>query len=202
MSSARRTWIVCCLVIGVAGCSKIMGPKASAPLPAYPDGPAGLQAMFTDVLAAAKDDDRARVHDIFQSLKLTRPELDQLFGAAPARELAHGYDEMMATLIHRGAVELVGMVYEKKYDTVEVIDNPLGLPPGTEGPLRAEDAALSAAMVQHPHLYAVRLRKQREALGTRYDFFFFQDGHWRTGNQLGKLLAKRQAELTAPPPPR
>jgi hypothetical protein len=205
-------WLVFAAPLGLAACSRIMGPKASQPVPSYPDGPAGLEAMFRDVLTAAKADERERVHDYFQSLKMTPSELGTLFGPQAA-ELQKPYDDMMATLIHRGAVELVGIVYEKKYDTVEVV--PMTLPalsdlaqpaggaaapaPGSTAAPRPEDLALARALVAHPTLYSVRFKKNGEALGNRYDFLFYVDGHWRTGNQLGKILARRAAELTAAP---
>jgi hypothetical protein len=196
--------------LGLSACSKIMGPKASAPVPSYPDGPSGLEAMFRDVLTAAKADERERVHDYFQSLKMSPTELAMLFGAQAA-ELQKPYDDMMATLVHRGAVELVAIVYEKKYNAVEVV--PMTLPDpalvtsgsavGPRAPApRPEDLALAHALVSHPTLYSVRFKKNDEALGTRYDFFFYVDGRWRTGNQLGRILARRAAELTPGPAPR
>jgi hypothetical protein len=219
--------VVCLLGVTsvLGGCSKIMGPKASEPVPSYPEGPAGLEAMFRDVLTAAKADERERVHDYFQSLKMTPAELVALFGPQ-ANELQKPYDDMMATLIHRGAVELVAIVYEKKYDTVEVM--PM-VPPDlsdradradrpdqpdqigraqpaapSAGPKpasvpRPEDVALARALVAHPTLYSIRFKKNGETLGNRYDFFFYVDGRWRTGNQLGKVLARRAAELTDAP---
>lgn len=168
------------------------------PIPLYPDGPAGLEALFTDVLTAAKKDDRDRVHDLFESLKMSPTELSALFGARTA-SVQKPYDDMMATLIHRGAVELVAMVYEKKYDTVEVGTMDLG---PEIGPARAEDQALRQALVQRPPLYFARLKRGADAAGTRYGFLFYRDGKWRTGNLLGKVLAKQDAELTAPAPHR
>ena len=175
------------------GCGKLLGPKEARPIASYPDGPAGLEAFFRDVLASAQADDREQVHALFQSLKMSRAELDRLFGARAA-ELAHPYDELMATLMHRGAVELVALVYEKKYDAVEVLPLTLPAPPD-----RLDLVALDRALVERPPLYSVRFKKRGEALGTRYDFFFYTGGKWRTGNQLGKVLAKREAELTPPP---
>lgn len=179
-------------ILALSGCGKLLGPKGPQPVKAYPDGATGLQAMFKDVLDLAKADDRERVHDYFSSLKMTPAELQALFGPQ-ANELQRPYDDMMATLMHRGAVELVATIYEKKYDTVEV--QPMALP-------AAEDAALQHALVSHPTLYSVRFKKNGESLGTRYDFMFYSEGHWRTGNQLAKLLARRAAELTTAPPTR
>jgi hypothetical protein len=198
---------LCAGILIASGCGKLLGPKTGEPLPSYPDGPAGLQAMFNEVLTAAKRDERERVHQYFAALKMTPAELGQLFGPQ-SKQLEKPYDDMMATLMHRGAVELVAVVYEKKYDTVEII--PVTLPPPdaavSTAPLqpgaKPEEVALAKALIAHPQLYAVRFKKDKEALGTRYDFMFYTDGHWRTGNQLGKLLARRAAELTAAPPAR
>jgi hypothetical protein len=189
-----------------------MGTKHEAqPVPSYPDGADGLQQLFADVLKAGQADDRDRVRELFQSLKMTRPELDGLFGARAA-ELASPYEEMMSSLMNRGAVELVALIYEKKYDEVEVrplsLEVPLAdgttLAPGERvyGPLpRADEAALARDLVRRPPLYTVGLRKHGAIGGSRYNFFFYSGGHWRTGNELGKLLAKRD-DLTSSAPPR
>lgn len=211
MPSTRALALVVLLAGGgavvVGGCSRIMGTTTvSEPISRYPDGPSGLKQLFEDVLKAAKADDRPRVHDLFQSLKMSRGELDGLFGARAA-ELASPYEEMMATLIHRGAVEIVAVIYEKKYDTVEVVPVELSLSgpdagEPTYGPLpRPDDAALARNLRSPPPIYAVRLTKRGEPGATRYNFLFFSDGHWRTGNELGRLLAKRD-DLTGSPSPR
>ena len=184
----------CGAALCVAGCSRIMGTAAKAggePIPDYPEGPTGLEALFTDVLNAAKTDDRDRVHDLFQSLKMSNDDLTALFGAR-SPSLQKPYDEMMASLIHRGAVEIVAVIYEKKYDTVEVVPIDVAKP-------RAEDAPLVAAMVDHPPLYAVRFKRAGQPLGTRYDFMFYRGGKWRTGNQLGRIIAKADAKPDAKP---
>jgi hypothetical protein len=185
--------VLCSLAVAaLGGCGKLLGPKASRPVPSYPDGPAGLEAFFRDVLTAAKADERERVHDYFATLKMTPEELRRLFGDR-ATQLEKPYEDMMASLIHRGAVEIVAVIYEKKYDTVEVIPSSPSEPP--LGP------ALGTALVQRPPLYAVRLKKAGETLGTRYDFFFYSDGRWRTGNQLAKVITKQLAsEKPAAPP--
>ena len=174
----------------VGGCGKLLGPK-EATVRAYPDGPAGLEEMWKDVLASSQRDDREQVHAIFQSLKMPRKDLDMLFGPRAA-DLAVAYDDMMASVIHKGAVDIVAVIYEKKYDRVQVF--PMQFPDATVGEARgvhAEDIALARNLVAHPPLYSVRLKKGDDALGTRYDFFFYSDGHWRTGNQIGKIIAKR-----------
>jgi hypothetical protein len=176
-----------------------MGPKAPAPVPSYPDGAVGLEAMFRDVLTLAKADERERVHDYFKSLKMTPAELERLFGARAA-ELAAPYDEMMATLMHRGAVELVGVIYERKYDQVEVV--PMTLPTPEDTTASPELRALARALIARPPLYSVRFKQAQKPQATRYEFFFYSDGRWRTGNFLGRVLAKRDAELTAAPTPR
>jgi hypothetical protein len=196
-----RLALLLCALTALGGCGKLLGPKESRPVPSYPDGAAGLEAFFRDVLAAAKADERERVHDYFAALKMTPEELRGLFGERAA-SLEKPYEDMMASLMHRGAIEIVAVIYEKKYDTVEVISSSPNEPP--LGP------ALGPALVRSPPLYAVRLKKAGEALGTRYDFFFYSNGRWRTGNQLAKVIAKQgpapaaaqQLPLTGPPPAR
>jgi hypothetical protein len=174
----------------LASCGELLGPK-EAVVRAYPDGVAGLQQMWDDVLHSAQTDDREMVHAIFKSLKMTRPELDRLFGPRAA-ELAVPYDEMMASFMYRGSVDIVATIYEKKYDRAEIIH--MLLPDATVGDapaVRADEMALARTLVWRPPLYSVRLKKDDEALGNRYDFLFYDEGHWRTGNQIGKVIAKR-----------
>ena len=173
------------------GCAKLMGyshgdggTKAKDPIPAYADGPDGLKALFTDVLEAAKKDDRDRVHDLLATTVLTDDELHQLFGPR-SDALLPRYHKLMETLVNRGAVEMVAQVYERKYDTVEV------LPIETPGPIvnsTPADRAVGAALQKPLKIYSVRFKKAGDTRGMRYDFFVYMNGHWRTGNQLGQYL--------------
>jgi hypothetical protein len=176
-----------CLLL-LAGCSKLMGyadgGRARDPIPQYADGPDGLKALFSDVLDAAKKDDRERVHDLLASLVMSDDELAQLFGPRAAL-LAPRYHKLMETLVHRGAIELVAQLYERKYDSVEV------LPIEMTGPIvnaTPADRAIGRALVAPLPIYAVRLKKAGESRGLRYDFFFYKNGHWRSGNQIGQYL--------------
>jgi hypothetical protein len=168
-------------VLLASGCSRIMGTsdagRAAEPIRQYPDGADGLKALFSDVLDAARKDDRQRVHDLLASLIMTDEDLRALFGAQGA-ELKGRYVKLMETLVNRGAVELVAQVYERKLDTVEVL------------PMEGEVAqAIARAAVQPLKLYSVRIRRAADDKGLRYDFFLYRDGKWRTGNLLGKYLA-------------
>jgi hypothetical protein len=171
--------LVCALVL-LAGCSRLLGTSdaggSSAPIKAYPDGEAGLKELWTDVLEAARKDDRGRVHDLLATTFMTDDDLKDLFGPERAAELAGRYHGLMATMINRGAIELVAQVYERKYDDVEVV-------PYT-------DAALAGALKMPVAMYSVRIKKGADALGLRYDFFVYRRGKWLTGNQLAKYLAK------------
>src|SRR5256885_3985274 len=99
------------------GCSRILGTtdagSSPAPIRQYPDGADGLTQLFTDVLDAARKDDRGRVHDLLATTLMTDDDLKDLFGDASARELAGRYHALMATLVNRGAIELVAQVYER-----------------------------------------------------------------------------------------
>src|SRR5262249_26511274 len=92
------------LAIALAGCSRrpLEGEVAT-----YPDGATGLEALFSDVLEAARRDDRGRVHDLFAGTLMNQADLEALFGAERARALWPYYQGLMGTLINRGAVELV-----------------------------------------------------------------------------------------------
>jgi hypothetical protein len=174
-----------------AGCAKLLGysnddggRKPKDPIPAYADGPDGLKALFTDVLEAAKKDDRDRVHDLLATTVMTDDELHQLLGAR-SEALLPRYHKLMETLVNRGAVEMVAQVYERKYDTVEV------LAIETSGPIVNSTPAdrVAAAALQKPvKMYSVRFKKAGDTRGMRYDFFVYLNGHWRTGNQLGQYL--------------
>jgi hypothetical protein len=172
------------LVLGVLFYAKLRlsSPHAAA-LPHYPDGPNGLKALFTDVLKAADDTDRDRVHDLMASTFMSDDDLRALFGPRAA-ELAPHYHSMMETMVNRGSIELVVQVYERKLDTVEIIP----IDP-TAASARDTDKAIARALVTPLKIYDVRLRRAADHKGLRYDFFFYRNGHWLTGNQLGHVLA-------------
>ena len=196
MSRAQLLLVV--FISLACGCSRIMGPKPPAPIPSYGDGEKGLAAYGKDVLAAAKAGECERIHELFASLAMTRAELDLLFGARAA-ELAPPYGEMMDTLTHLGAVDLCALVYERKYDLVETLpvlldDFPIG-PRFPHSPVYA-DEALARSLVTRPRIYKLRFAKKGQEKSTTYDFFWFHDDRWRSGNLLGYLLDKRDLQLT------
>ena len=154
----------------------------------YPDGAEGLRTLYADVLEAARRDEREKVHALLATLIMTDTELTTLFGDDAT--LRTRYHSMMETLIHRGAVELVGQVYERKLDDVSVVEVDLSAKTATP-----EERAVAAALKQPVTMYSVRIKKKSDDRGLRYDLFFYFGGHWRTGNQLGKFL------LPPPKPP-
>jgi hypothetical protein len=175
------------LVAATPACSRIMGYSDAghaAPIRDYPDGADGLKALFTDVLEAARKDDRDRVHDLLASTILSDEDLTALLGAQ-GTQLQARYHALMATLANRGAVELVAQIYERKYDTVEV----LAIDPQAKD-ARPEDRAVAAALTAPTPIYSVRIRRATDDKGLRYDFFVYRRGKWLTGNQLGKFLGK------------
>jgi hypothetical protein len=175
------------VAVVAAGCSRIMGTSGehvARPIPAYGDGRDGLGALFGDVLAAAQKDDRERVHDLFASTLLSDEELGRLLGSA-APPLLERYHAMMAAMINRGAIELVAQVYERKYDAVEV----MAIDPAARD-ARDQDRAAAQALVTPRPIYSVRIKKAGESRGLRYDFWIYLDGHWKTGNLLGRALAE------------
>jgi hypothetical protein len=182
----RLVWIGV-LAVGLAGCAKLMGygdgGQKTTPLRQYPDGADGLRQFASDVLDAAKKDDRDRVHDLLANTIMTDQQLGELLGAQ-AGELTDRYHKLMETLVNRGAVELVAQVYERKLDTVEVTAVDAKAKDAT-----AEERALAAVMQPNVPVYSVRFKKTGDARGLRYDFFVYRGGKWVTGNQIAKYLS-------------
>lgn len=167
------------LVLLACACHRRHAPD----IPHYPDGAAGLKALWTDILDAARKDDRERVHDLMASTLLSDAELGRLLGAHAAA-LTPRYHQIMGTLVNRGALDLVGQVYEHKLDTVDVQPD--------------ENEAHVRAILTAPHaLWSARVRKSTDKLGLRYDGYLYLDGRWRTLNQLDKFVVEPGA-LSAP----
>ena len=160
-------------LVWVAGCARHSSGSFFV-APQYPDGPAGLTQLWTDILDAAKGDERERVHDLMATTFMSDAELTRLFGDKTP-PLVPRYHQLMGTLVNRGAVELVANVFDRKYDAIDVISD-------------ENDAPLTAALVEPHPLYSVRVHKASEPRGLRYDAFFYLDGKWRTANQLGKFV--------------
>jgi hypothetical protein len=169
----RRAVVALLMVMVAAGCSRRSSGKDFVP-PHYPDGAAGLQQLWGDILEAARKDDREHVHDLMATTILSDEELRRLLGPR-AEALLPRYHQLMAAMVNRGAVELVGQIYEHKYDAVETFAD-------------ENDAAVAAALIEPHPLWSVRVRKAAESRGLRYDCFLYLDGRWRTGNQLGKFI--------------
>ena len=172
------------LALSTGGCKRLLGfsdAGEASPIKHYADGPDGLRELWGDVLEAAKKDERERVHDLMATMILSDAELSELFGAKAA-DLTPRYHTLMGTLVNRGAVEFVAQVYERKLDTVDVI----AVDP-TAPDAGAEDKAL-APLKLPIKWYSVRIRRATDQRGLRYDFFFYKNGRWVTGNQLGKYV--------------
>jgi hypothetical protein len=181
-----RLALLLVLLLPAGGCKRLLGyaDGGAEAIRHYPDGPDGLREYWSDVLQAARRDERERVHDLLAASMLRDDELAALFGPAAA-ELQPRYHVMIGTLVNRGAVEFVAQVYERKLDTVEV----LAVDPAAPG-ASAEDRALATALKVPLKWYSVRVRRAADQKGLRYDFFFYWNGRWATGNQLGKYAGK------------
>jgi len=160
------------LLLSLAACKQNRSPRVYIQ-PHYAAGADGLRALWSDVLDAAKKDDRDRVHDLMATTLLSDAEMKRLLGAK-ADPLLPRYHMLMGNLINRGSVELVANVYEHKYDAVDAF--------------AADDPAVATALVEPHELFAARVRKQNEERGLRYDGYFVLDGTWKTVNQLGKFI--------------
>ena len=136
-----RRFVVALLLL--AGCSRHSSQRVYVQ-PHYAQDASGLRALWRDILDAAKNDDRDRVHDLLATTLLSDADMKRLFGAK-ADALLPRYHQLMGNLINRGAVELVANVYEHKYDAVDAF--------------AAEDPALAAALVEPHPLFAARVRK-------------------------------------------
>lgn len=180
----RVAVVLVAIALALAGCSRRRS-HAELVQPHYSDGADGLKAMWSDILDAAKKDDRERVHDLLATTLLTDGEMRRLLGAK-ADALLPRYHQIMGTLINRGAIELAGNVYEHKYDAVDAFP--------------AEDDKLAAALVEPHALYGARVRKATEQRGLRYDGFLYLDGRWKTLNQLGKFIDVVAPAAPAAPP--
>ncbi len=168
----RLAPVVCALAaaLAAAGCTR---HRPFVP-PHYPDGAPGLQQMWSDILDAAKKDDRERVHDLLATTLLGDDEIRRLFGAR-GDALLPRYHQLMGTLINRGGIDLVGQVYDHKLDAVDAFPDDA-------------DENLTTAMVEPHPLWSARVRKSTDTKGLRYDAFLYVDGRWKTLNQLGKFV--------------
>lgn len=198
-----RGWIGRRLVVGLglfvvlAGMLSCKRPPPEPLVKAgmYQSSPEELERLWHDILAACKADDRNRVHELMRSFVMTQPELTSLLGPTQGSALWARYQAMLGSLVNAGAVELVAHVYEKKYDDISVtrVDQ-LPVAEQTE-----TDRAVSAALLNKPPIYTVRVKRKTEAKGLRYDFFVYLGGYWRSGNLLGKFLPPVPAPRPTPP---
>lgn len=168
------------------GCKQHAGPRVYVQ-PHYAATADGLRGLWTDILDAAKQDDRDRVHDLMASTLLSDADMKRLFGPK-ADALLPRYHMLMGTLINRGSVELVANVYEHKYDAVDAFP--------------ADDPAIAAALVEPHPLFAARVRKASEERGLRYDGYFVLDGTWKTFNLLGKFIDVVEPSAPKTPAPK
>jgi hypothetical protein len=166
------------LVLGLAlcalACSRHGASHQPFVQPQYADGADGLKAMWSDILDAARKDDRERVHDLLATTLLSDDEMRRLFGPK-ADALLPRYHQLMGTLINRGAVEFVAQVYEHKYDTIDAFPDD-------------NSAAVPAALVEPHALWSARVHKATETRGLRYDGYLYIDCKWKCLNQLGKFI--------------
>ena len=173
--------LVLCVVLGA--CQKAPDVPVGTPPPPpkdYVANPDGLRAIWSDVLTAARADERQKVHDLIASQMMTDDDLVALFGPARAKEMAPRYAPMISKLVNQGSMELIAQIYERKYDEVEVFpEDASGTP---------TDRATLAVLPPGTQVFGVRVKRKGEKLGLRYDFFVFRAGRWVTGNQLGKYF--------------
>jgi len=174
-------------LVALCGCppSAPSGDGKTPPPPPrdYPGTTEGLHAMWHDILVASQKDERQKVHDLMASMMMTQDDLVALFGRERAEKLAPRYEVLISRLVNAGAMELVGQIYEKKYDDIEVM--------AVDANGSAADKATLAALPPGTQVWNVRVKRKDAKLGLRYDFFVHRRGRWLTGNLLGKYLAEQ-----------
>lgn len=188
--TSRRTFGLG-LVVALAStvsCSKLFLENPLEP-GVYGSSEKELLRLWTDVLTAAKRDDRQRLVEMMASMKMSLEELAMLIGQDKARRFWPRYELLAKPLLGPAAAELVASIYEHHYDDVEVtrVDT-----------LSAEkqsdtEKVIQRALVQPTPVYRVRIVRKGHPYAIRYDCFVYQHGFWKTGRELGKFLE--------PPPP-
>ena len=188
--TSRRTFglgLVFALASTVS-CSKLFLEKPLEP-GVYGSSEKELLRLWTDVLTAAKQDDRQRLVEMMASMKMSPEELAMLIGQDKARRFWPRYELLAKPLLGPAAAELVASIYEHHYDDVEVtrVDT---LPAEKQSDT---EKVIQRALVQPTPVYRVRIVRKGHPYAIRYDFFVYQHGFWKTGRELGKFLE--------PPPP-
>lgn len=182
----RHALLLMTVTLGWGGCEDAQKPRpvpaARPPLGSYPDGPAGVQRLWEDILSACRKDDRERVHELIASMALSKEQLAGLIGAEAAVEGWPSYQFQVGSMANAGAVELVAFVYDKKLDEV-VVQRADALPAAEQG---ATDKAVLRRLKQPHPIYTVTLRRKPAQKGLRYESLIYVDGRWRTLAPLGK----------------
>ena len=186
----RRTFGLS-LVLAMAStlsCSKLFLEPPLEP-GVYGSSEKELLRLWTDVLTAAKRDDRQRLVEMMASMKMSPEELGMLIGQDKARRFWPRYELLAKPLLGPAAAELVASIYEHHYDDVAVtrVDT---LPAEKQSDT---EKVIQRALVQPTPVYRVRIVRKGHPYAIRYDFFVYQHGFWKTGRELGKFLE--------PPPP-
>lgn len=169
-------------------CSKLLMEPAIEP-GVYGSSEKELLRLWTDVLTAAKRDDRQRLVEMMTSMRMSPEELAMLIGPDKARRYWPRYELLAKPLLGPASAELVASIYEHHYDDVEVtrVDT---LPAESQSDI---ERVVKRALVQPTPVYRVRVVRKGQPYAIRYDFFVYLHGFWRTGRELGKFLE--------PPPP-
>ena len=186
----RRTFGLS-LVLAMAStlsCSKLFLEPPLEP-GGYGSSEQELLRLWTDVITAAKRDDRQRLVEMMASMKMSPEELAMLIGQDKERRFWPRYELLAKPLLGPAAAELVASIYEHHYDDVEVtrVDT---LPAEKQS---ETEKVIQRALVQPTPVYRVRIVRKGHPYAIRYDCFVYQHGFWKTGRELGKFLE--------PPPP-
>lgn len=194
-SKLWRMWVPVAMVATV-GCSKLLLEKPLEP-GTYGSSEPELHRLWTDLVTAAKRDERQRVIEMMTSMRMSQEELAMLIGEDKARRFWPRYDLLTKPLSGPMPAELVASIYEHHYDDVEVtrIDT---LPPER---MSDSERVMKRALVSPMPFYRVRVIRKGHPYAIRYDFFVYLHGFWRTGRELGKYLEPQPiVPLTQPAP--
>jgi hypothetical protein len=191
--------IIALLGIGLAGALATAGPPllsgcssddAPAGVDRYPDGTAGLEQLFTDLVAALEKGDLARAHALSRSLALSEPRtwFTSTFGSADGQRLSAAYAndittieqlaDALAPLVARGQTRVVIDALERPSD------------PDAVG---YQDLALQG-MKRKVTLYSVRLVRPAGPETFHLWSFVYDHGGFRWIGKL-KPLAKGLPEI-------
>lgn len=161
---------------------------AVAPIPSYPDLPAGLEKLMKGMLELERHGDTNALAPYLQSLVLPNPDawFKSIFGDTVGAQLALSYEPTAKGLPQAMAVTLKNLRQERFADHFEAVDSnkPCAAPSFMVVQSKSETDALGPSAVkllvlqkEHQPMYAVWFRKGRSV--SAMAFFVYDKGAFR-----------------------